>query len=114
MKDFTQRELWPARTTDPHTSHAAAGAILVKIPELERHVLDALRAHPNGLTIWETALYLGMDSWSISPRFRPLARKNLIYEATTKLGPKGRLQIVWRVTSLAQRSANIRDYHDGE
>ena len=89
--------VWPARNTDPGTSHAAAAAIQEKIPALERKVLDALRAVlPNGMTICETADWLGMERWSVSPRFRPLERKGLIYEATTKIAPTGRSQIVWK------------------
>jgi hypothetical protein len=91
-----QRTLWPARTTDPGTSHEAAAAIVDKIPELERVVRDALRAVPEGMTITETADWLQMDRWSVSPRFRPLARKGLIYEAGHKIAPTGRKQIVWK------------------
>lgn len=96
-KEPEQRSLWPARTTDPNTSHEAAAAILEKIPELERRVLDALRTVlPKGMTQPKTAVYLDMQEKSITPRFRPLARKGLIYEAGFEIAPTGRRQIVWK------------------
>jgi hypothetical protein len=95
-----QLEIWPARRTDPQTSHAAAASILPKIPELEKKVLDAVRRAVNGLTSTECAEVLGMDKWSISPRFAPLRRKGLIYDSgQRRLGRHtSRLQIVWKAT----------------
>ena len=74
-----------ARRHDPPTSKAAAK--LFPATEFEALVLDALRSHPRGLTSHEAATILDRDLVSVSPRFRPMAEKNLIIAtAETKEG----------------------------
>ena len=84
-----------ARRRDPQTSKAAAGS--VPVADLEARVLETLRNHPGGLTSHEVARLLNMELVSVSPRFRPLAEKNLVLPtAARRKGPSGRTSIVWK------------------
>lgn len=66
-----------ARGTDPSTSHEAAERM--RKSGLENRVYQTLRDHwPRYLTTLETAEAMGIDKWSISPRFAPLLRKGLV------------------------------------
>ena len=83
-----------ARNTDPVTSLAAADAIEPRIPNLERLVLEYLeRCKQDGATSKETAHGLGLEHVTISPRFRPLARRGMIRDS----GRKRDRSIVWVV-----------------
>ncbi len=85
-----------ARHTDPSTSHEAARS--VDVPKLERAVLEALTAAPNGATSTELANALDVPLVSVSPRLRPLANKGLVVASTMRRrGISGRAQIVWQV-----------------
>ena len=83
-----------SRRRDPDTSKKAARSIPA---ELEAKVLETLRQFPGGLTSHEVSKILKMDLVSISPRFRPLALKNLVLPTTLRRrGPSGRTSIVWK------------------
>lgn len=84
-----------ARNTDPQTSHEAAAS--VDATRLEAKVLAAINVAIDGLTSTEAAQVLNIPPWSISPRFRPLARKGLIHDTgMTRIGATGRRHIVWK------------------
>lgn len=87
-----------ARTSDPDTAHDAADR--VRQSKLEQQVYEALLRHPGVfLTSIEVAQLMGVDKWSISPRFQPLKRKGLV-EQSEKLGlnssGKPRMLQAWR------------------
>ena len=80
--------LWPdteafARDSDPSTSHTAAERM--RDSELEAQVYQTLLRCGVYMTSIEVAAEMGIDKWSISPRFKPLHRKGLV-ELTEKLG----------------------------
>jgi hypothetical protein len=90
--DFDAR----ARRSDPDTSKAAAAATRgQRANQLEQLVLDTIR-RLGGATIKEVATATGLAEVSVSPRFKPLRRKNLIRDSGAKrenIG--GRSAIVW-------------------
>jgi predicted transcriptional regulator len=68
--------------------------------KMERLVYDTLLRHPGQyLTTVEVARIIGVDKWSISPRFQPLLRKGLV-ELGKKVGAnssgKARTLQAWR------------------
>src|SRR6266481_2547395 len=84
-----------ARRRDPDTSKAAARS--VPVADLEAQVLEVLRRFPGGLTSHEVAKILKVELVSVSPRFSPLAKKNLVLPTTQRRrGPSGRTSIVWK------------------
>ncbi len=93
-----RRNVAQARTTDPDTSHAAAGA--VKLSVLEAKVIEALKRDAGsfddtpdlGLTGKDLAGHTGAPLNSITPRLAPLRRKGLIHSC----GKRDR-QHVWRL-----------------
>jgi predicted transcriptional regulator len=64
-----------SRSTDPSTSQTAA--VRIKGTELEAVVLAAVEALGTA-TYKEVASYTGRQGVTVSPRFRPLARRGLI------------------------------------
>lgn len=87
-----------ARSSDPDTAHDAADR--VRQTKLEQQVYEALLKHPGVfLTSIEVAQLMGVDKWSISPRFQPLKRKGLV-EQSEKIGlnssGKPRTMQAWR------------------
>lgn len=86
-----------ARNTDPATSLMAAQAVTPKLPELERKVLEALKANPEGLTLDELTYATGLEKVTASPRLRPLCDKGLVIETDERRpGRSGRPQTVWK------------------
>jgi len=92
-----------ARNTDPPTSKVAAQT--VKAARLELLVLGVFvkmrkQGKFGGLTIRELAKIEDYDLWSISPRFRPLVNKGLIYDTEVRrINPlSGKKAIVWDAT----------------
>lgn len=84
-----------ARRTDPVTSLAAAQSI--KTSDLEQKVFDVI-ADIGGATTHEIADRTGISLVSVSPRIRPLVRKNLIRDSGKKReGKSNRKSIVWEV-----------------
>ena len=84
-----------ARSSDPATSHEAAAG--VNANSLEMTVVEALK-ELGPSTSFEAATHLDIHPWSISPRFRPLARKGLIRDTKTTRATKpgsNRKSIVW-------------------
>jgi hypothetical protein len=56
-----------------------------------------LRAHPAGLTSHEVAAHLGLSLVTVSPRMRPLVRKNLVVDSGEKRAGVGFMNsIVWK------------------
>lgn len=80
-----------ARSTDPRTSHDAAGK--VDATALERIVLDTLRQYPGGLTSHEINELTKCGLVSISPRMKPLETRGLIERRGRRDG-----RTVWRLT----------------
>lgn len=73
-----------ARRTDPSTSHEAAHAMDASLTatRLERMVLQIItESGDHGATSDEVASRLMMDLQSITPRFKPLEAKGLIYRS---------------------------------
>jgi DNA-binding MarR family transcriptional regulator len=77
-----------ARRTDPQTSHDAADR--VDVNRLEGIVLEAI-SNSRGLTSKEIAEVTGLDKWSVSPRIKPLRKKNLVWDS----GKRRDRSIVW-------------------
>jgi len=91
---FTDKGL--ARKTDPETSKQAAST--VDATKLEIIVLEAIRSFPNGCISEqvENVLY-PIKASSITPRYRPLLKKNLIEDTgERRAGSSGRSQRVLR------------------
>lgn len=86
-----------ARATDLQTSHDAARSLEPVLPELEWLVLRTIReAKTRGKTLDEIATETGLEKVTVSPRLRPLWRKNMVIEADFKRpGRSGRQQTVW-------------------
>ena len=86
-----------ARANDPLTSVDAAAAVTPRLQDLEQVVLDHLKGAEDGLTVDELVAATGMDKVTISPRLRPLVRKQLAIETEQKRpGNSGRSQTVWK------------------
>ena len=101
---FTDHGL--ARSSDPETSHEAAEE--VKVGPLQIAVLRTLRASelhdPPGLTMNQVVEIADRPNESITPRFRPLAAKGLIYDTGEKRRNRsGKNAIVWRITERGRR-----------
>lgn len=86
-----------ARTSDPTTSHLAAGS--VGATDLEAVVLEAVRKFPDGATLDDVMSILNdMSVVTVSPRFRPLLEKGFIVDTGKKRrGKAGRNQRVVKV-----------------
>jgi predicted transcriptional regulator len=85
--------VFPARRTDPETSHEAARSI--NITRLEKVVLDAFISHGE-MTTHELAQVTSLELVTVSPRVRPLVRKGLIRDSgRRKIGESGRPSIIW-------------------
>lgn len=113
MKDLLGDDLFSekpqafARHTDPETSHAAAQSIESEATRLEGIVYQAVRRRgEHGLTWDEAGPATGLPAPSISPRWKPLRKKELIRAKVDELGnvvkragKSGRGQIVWISTT---------------
>jgi hypothetical protein len=68
-----------ARRTDLPTSHAAARRVNDKVPELEQQVYEVIKSQGDRGATWnEIASLSGIDKGSISPRFKPLRKREMI------------------------------------
>ena len=83
-----------ARRTDPATSHIAA--LTVDATRLEGLVVSILSKYPGGLTVKEIASLLDIHAWSISPRMKPLEKKELVRRTTIR-----------RARSIVRKSTGI-------
>ena len=84
---------WPARITDPDTSHEAAKAL--DTTRLEAIVLDAFKNAPNGLTQDELGDRMPAFTLNtITPRLAPLVRKGFLRVVGKRPGRSGRNQRV--------------------
>lgn len=90
-----------ARHTDPDTSKDAADS--VHTGYREEQIIDALRHHfQYGATTTAIADYLGLPAWSVSPRMRPLMRKNLVRDSGIRdVSASGRRCIVFEIVKSA-------------
>lgn len=89
-----------ARWSDPETSHAAAET---DVTDLERCVLRAI-IYLNGATTHEIANYTKLSLVSVSPRIRPLVRKNKVEDSgERRIGESGKRSIVWRKKKRERR-----------
>ena len=79
-----------ARRTGPDPAHIAA--VTVDANRLEGFVLSILGQYPGGLTTREISTLLSIDMGSISPRMKPLEKKELVERTTDRRGRS----IVWR------------------
>ena len=87
------------RNIDPSTSHESAEAIEAKTPHLERVVMEAIKAFgPDGCICDELMKPLAhLDKQTVSPRFKPLREKGLIYwNGDKRCGNTTRKQMVLR------------------
>ena len=91
---------FPARHTDPWTSHEAAH---VDRSTLTAAVRDALSAHPDGLTDWELVAVLGVPErlkGSVAKRRQDVGAVPVIGLSGRALSRPGRMGsncIVWRL-----------------
>jgi hypothetical protein len=85
------------RKTDPETSKEAAESVPVR--KLEKLVLEAIQAHPEGVTADELEKVLpGVKLNSITPRIAPLIKKGYIYDTgERRRASSGRSQRVLKV-----------------
>jgi hypothetical protein len=96
-----------ARKTDPETSHQAAESITHKLSQLEDAVLAGVKALGEA-TQMEVAIWLELSRptlvgdkeaiQTVSPRFAPLERNNLI----EKTGEKRKNRNVYKVINYAE------------
>lgn len=93
---FVVADAW-ARATDPETAHRAATRERGRrAAELEAIVIRALELLGEA-TSQEVADFTGERLVSVSPRFRPLARKGVVEERGKRRNPSGSPAIVWRI-----------------
>lgn len=87
-----------ARRSDPLISHQAASDVAPKVGSREMVVLRVLGER--GASNWDQiAEHAGVRASSISPRFKPLREKGLIYDTgRTEAGNSGSNQTVWALT----------------
>ena len=80
------------RKTDPDTSKAAAKTV---VSNMELVVLEAIKAFPDGCIADDVVAHLQMRWDTVTPRFAPLLRKNLIIDTgERRKGASGRSQRV--------------------
>jgi len=76
QKPPEQLEMWPARATDPYTSHEGAKYVAPHLSRLHRMTMDFIGRYPD-LTARELTEATGVDGlWK---RVSELERKNLIF-----------------------------------
>jgi hypothetical protein len=92
------------RHDDPETSVTAAlGLDASRLEKLAyKSVYDSKLV---GRTMHETADETGVPYWSISPRFKPLRKKGLIFDSGERRKGRTRNEIVWKATSLISAEA---------
>lgn len=100
-----------ARKSDPDTSQKAADGLNFdgKVTHRERSVLLALAQY--GAMNWdEIAGRSGLKAASVSPRFKPLREKGLIYDTgETAPGIGGSEQTLWDLTPEGRRFMGLTD-----
>lgn len=98
-----------ARNTDPATSHAAAQSI--DITYLEGKVLEGIQSFPGaGATQDDLVSKLGLASNTITPRFKTLLDKGVIYADGARKGVSGKAQRVhYPVPGIVVKAAASRD-----
>ena len=80
------------RKTDPDTSKTAAKTV---VSNMELVVLEAIKAFPDGCIADDVVAHLQMRWDTVTPRFAPLLRKNLIIDTgERRKGASGRSQRV--------------------
>lgn len=85
--------IWPARNTDPVTSHEAAASIDAN--RMEMIVLEEFMSAKNGLTAEELSDRLpGLPLNAITPRLAPLKRKGYLQPIGKRKARSGRSQLV--------------------
>ncbi len=94
-----------SRQSDPTTSQEAAQA--VNVTYLEGRVLAGIKALPEGATQDTLVASLKLPSNSITPRFKPLLAKGLIYVSGTRKGASGKNQQVMRAYS--DKAVNVAE-----
>ena len=88
-----------ARWSDPVTSHLAAAEAKRGAATLRVRVLELLRAHPEGLTDFQTAALLGSQQTSAGKRRGELVAAGLVERTEERRpSPSGSLAIVWRAS----------------
>lgn len=91
---------WPARVTDPETSHDAAKSL--ETSRLEAIVLDTFKTAPNGLTQDELGDRMPAFTLNtITPRLAPLVRKGFLRVVGKRPGRSGRNQRVLKYVRAA-------------
>lgn len=83
---------YPARASDPHTSHESAHQIDELVEKLHAHILVLVkRAGPLGLTINEAERAITEHkNHSVSPRFSTLVEKGLLARKIIGFSARGR------------------------
>jgi hypothetical protein len=106
-------DIGAARNTDPDTSHEAAWSVnATAMEELVFTIVLCFRLDysPPGVTTSEAVAISGKEWNSISPRFRPLARKCRIVDTgkRRKNPATGRNQIVWDLSPAEKTKRGIK------
>jgi hypothetical protein len=83
-----------ARSTDPWTSHAAAGE--TDAAACEKLVWISLWETGADMTTYDLSEYTGKAEGSITPRMKPLRKKGLVIKVGTVIGPRGAKMTLYR------------------
>jgi len=88
-----------ARDSDPDTSHEAAELMSrEKICRLQFIIVKYLRQLGNMGTSEEVENLSGISLQSLTPRFRPMVKKNILIDSgKRKTGKSGRRRILWEL-----------------
>lgn len=84
-----------ARSSDPSTSHAAARAIAPRLNEIQEAVLDAHKAHTEGLCDYDLQELLGDHGSTYRTRRAELVEMRLLKDSGRKVARDGRKRIIW-------------------
>ncbi|AKF14904.1 hypothetical protein AVT46_gp43 [Mycobacterium phage MOOREtheMARYer] len=105
--DYEARE--HARTSDPDTSHEAAG----RLTTMNSHCAALLRSyagHPGGLTAEKAGEYAGLDAYAASKRNSDLRRLGMIdpmmdgAEVVKRENSSGRRAVVYRINATGREA----------
>jgi len=84
-----------ARSTDPETSHKAAGAARALAQQHQQMILRAMSDVSGGMTISDLAALTGLDKHAVARRMPELERDGCVYWSGERPMPTGRKGRVW-------------------
>ena len=110
--DFTESKP-RSRSTDPTTSHAAAASV-GNLTDTKRRILDLVSADPSTdfeiRTLWDAAGYPTISDSGLRTRRSELVSDGFLVDSgATRVGPTGRLYVVWRSTSPVKKEGTYEE-----